>query len=74
MGGSGTTTGDAPTSLWDKATGLLKNPELMKVGMGALQGMSQQKAAQAQLEYQEALRQKERDRFNQSILGQTRNY
>lgn len=74
VGGVGSVAPPAPTGLWAKATGLLGNPELMKVGMGALQGMSQSKAQQAQLEYAEELRAKERQRYNDSINGVRRAY
>jgi hypothetical protein len=63
----------------DKATGMLSNfgkymkdnPELTKVGLGAMDGMSRAKAAEAAAAEEQRLIEVNRARYNASILNQS---
>lgn len=74
--------GEGASDILGKATGMLggfgrflgDNPELSKVGVSALAGMSKHKAEQAQLEYQQKLKEADRARLNASITRQRQSY
>jgi hypothetical protein len=68
----------AITTGWDSAKGMLsnfgqtlnKNPGLITVGLGALSGMSQAKAAEEAAAEEQRIRAADRNRFNTSITSQ----